>query len=486
MGNGKQVTSNEQRETSNQYVSTRPRPLSPPVGPWARRTLLALVDYASLTLAVVAALRLRGKQPTQGWPASLLLLALVWWLVAALGATYNIREVAHPYKAVLSVARAILIAVPIYVLLPGAVPAALRQDLTWGVALLLALAALILWRVIYTIVVPQPRFVTQVLVVGDGRLAQLLVDAVKECPQAGYRLTGMVETAGESLPVELPRLGGTDAVLDMAQSGAVDEIALAFPHGGELPGTLFQTLMECRGLGISITSLPLLYELLTGRVPVERVKGELRVLLPLDFVDSGPAYRMARRLMDILLSLPGLLLLGLLAPPVAFANALLSPGPLFHSQMRVGLHGRPFRLHKFRTMIPGAERETGAVWADTHDPRVTRVGRWLRRTHLDELPQLINVLRGEMSLVGPRPERPEFVAQLTDQIPFYPVRHAVRPGLTGWAQVKFRYGRSVEDALTKLQYDLFYLRHQSFYFDLLIVLKTVGIVFGRSCWAKVS
>jgi lipopolysaccharide/colanic/teichoic acid biosynthesis glycosyltransferase len=158
---------------------------------------------------------------------------------------------------------------------------------------------------------------------------------------------------------------------------------------------------------------------------------------------------------------------------------LTSPGPVFYHQRRVGRGGRVFTVHKFRSMRQDAEAATGAVWASSNDTRVTWFGRFLRRTRLDETPQLVNVLVGEMSMVGPRPERPEFVATLTQQIPFYGLRHSVRPGLTGWAQVSYTYGASVEDALEKLQYDLFYAKHMSVAFDLLILLSTVKTVVLR-------
>jgi lipopolysaccharide/colanic/teichoic acid biosynthesis glycosyltransferase len=163
---------------------------------------------------------------------------------------------------------------------------------------------------------------------------------------------------------------------------------------------------------------------------------------------------------------------------VAVLNARTSPGPLFFRQQRVGQGGRPFKIVKFRTMVPDAERLTGAVWAGQADSRVTPIGRWLRKTHLDELPQVFNILRGEMSIVGPRPERPEFVGHLARTIPYYRARHSVRPGLTGWAQIHQSYGDTVALAQEKLEYDLFYVKRASFLLDTLIMLRTVAMVFG--------
>jgi lipopolysaccharide/colanic/teichoic acid biosynthesis glycosyltransferase len=183
-------------------------------------------------------------------------------------------------------------------------------------------------------------------------------------------------------------------------------------------------------------------------------------------------------MLDLFAGMIGLTILALLAPCIAVANAIWSRGPLFYRQTRVGKGGKPFHVYKFRSMIPAAEKGCGAVWASEDDDRVTPVGRILRRTRLDELPQIINVLKGEMSLVGPRPERPEFVADLVKQVPFYQARHAVRPGITGWAQVRHDYGSSVEDALVKLQYDLYYIKNQSLYLELSILVKTAAVMLG--------
>jgi len=213
-------------------------------------------------------------------------------------------------------------------------------------------------------------------------------------------------------------------------------------------------------------------------VPVEHTGRNLHAVLPID--EGNAAERLfwpCKRVMDLLVGACFLVILGLLTPLVALGNRLDSPGPLFYRQTRVGRGGRLFQVIKFRSMRPDAEGDTGAVWAVADDPRITGVGRWLRKSRLDELPQVINVLRGEMSMVGPRPERPEFVDDLARQIPFYRARHAVKPGITGWAQVRFGYGNTVDDARTKLEYDLYYVRHASFYLDSLIALKTVGVIF---------
>ena len=222
--------------------------------------------------------------------------------------------------------------------------------------------------------------------------------------------------------------------------------------------------------------MPAVYEEVLGRVPVEHL-GQKWFLAPLWTNGNLPTvYRAAKRLMDVVLALMGLGILLALLPLIAVANRLGSRGPLFYSHERVGKGGQIFRIFKLRSMIPDAEQDGEAIWATADDPRITSVGRLLRRTRMDELPQLLNVLKGEMSIVGPRPERPQFVEDLQKQIPFYRTRLSVKPGLTGWAQIKYPYGNSVQDALAKLQYDLYYIKRRSLFLDLLIMLRTVKVI----------
>jgi len=194
-------------------------------------------------------------------------------------------------------------------------------------------------------------------------------------------------------------------------------------------------------------------------------------------MSTGPTDRLfhgAKRLTDVALSIIGLGLLGIVLPFLALGNMAANPGPLFYSQTRVGRGGRHYTVIKLRSMLPNAEARSGAVWSSANDPRITPFGKFLRKSRLDELPQFYNVLKGDMSVIGPRPERPEFVDELAAKIPFYRARHAERPGITGWAQVRYSYGSTVEDARIKLEYDLYYVRHAGFYLDLLIAMKTIG------------
>jgi exopolysaccharide biosynthesis polyprenyl glycosylphosphotransferase len=245
---------------------------------------------------------------------------------------------------------------------------------------------------------------------------------------------------------------------------------------GELQSELFQSLLECQERGVEVIRMPTLYEELLGRVPIAYLNSEWILT---SFVDSARVhdlYSRAKRLFDILGAVAGLLVVALLFPLLALLVRLDSRGPVLYGQARSGRGGKPFRMWKFRTMVADAEPDGEARWAEPGDPRVTRLGRILRRTRLDEIPQFWNILRGEMSLVGPRAERPALVTRLESEVPFYRARMLVRPGATGWAQVNYRYGWSVEDAATKLEYDLYYIRHRSVWLDLRILLRTLGTV----------
>jgi exopolysaccharide biosynthesis polyprenyl glycosylphosphotransferase len=273
-------------------------------------------------------------------------------------------------------------------------------------------------------------------------------------------------------------LGGGNDLVNLAHRLRPHEIVVAITHLDQMRPDLFDAIQECRELGISITTMAGVYTRLTGRIPIEHAGRTLDVALPLDESTASRFYPVVRRLVDILVGIAGCALLACVAPFIWLANQFSAPGPLFFAQERVGRGGRTFQVLKFRSMIVDAEKFSGAVWAEENDPRITPLGRTLRATRVDEMPQFWNVLRGHMSLIGPRPERPHFVAQLAKEIPFYRARHAVKPGLTGWAQVRYRYGASVEDALMKLQYDLFYIKNQSVLLDLEILLKTIGVVVG--------
>ena len=448
-----------------------------------RKLLLVSIDLLLVNGAVLFALRVWTlRDPRLNFSPEFILsqthwfliLTALWLLLASLGDFYNLRLAANLHSVWLVLFRitalVFLIYVAIYFLSP-------RQLLPRGIVLYHSAATLVLvgiWRTIYGVLFGRAFFRRRAVVIGAGQAGQTIVQAIEENLPSQYQLVGYIDDnpAKRGQVIEgIPVIGSRWDLLPLVKEKGVSEIILAITH--TVHGELIQAIMDCQEQGVQISLMPLLYEEITGRVPVEHVGDDWSLVLPLDHAAIGSFWPFVKRTMDIFISGLGLIVLTLLSPILALAIYIDSPGPIFYTQERVGKGGRTFCLFKFRSMIPNAE-ESGAVWAEENDPRVTRVGRFLRLTMMDELPQLINVARGEMSVVGPRPERPIFADQLAKQIPFYRARHAVKPGMAGWALVNYGYSSSVRDALVKLQYDLYYIKHQSIYLDLLILAKTVG------------
>jgi exopolysaccharide biosynthesis polyprenyl glycosylphosphotransferase len=316
----------------------------------------------------------------------------------------------------------------------------------------------------------------RVLVIGTDWAAETIIEMLKREARNSYEVVGVIgetETLGQLIK-DVPIIGSGGDLLNHITRYGITELVLSSTR--ELPGDIFQAVMDAYERGVAITPMPLLYERVTERVPVEHVGNNWAVVLPVGGISVLNPYPLLKRLVDIALASVGVLLLALLLPFIAIAIYVDSPGSIFYTQERVGLNGRLFRIIKFRTMIPNAEKMTGAVFATKNDTRVTRMGRFMRKTRLDEVPQLINILRGDMSLIGPRPERPEHVRRLQEKIPFYRTRHTIRPGVTGWAQVRYKYGETDDDARIKLQYDLYYIRHRSLLLDFNILIRTIGKV----------
>jgi len=323
--------------------------------------------------------------------------------------------------------------------------------------------------------ITSPIFARRILIVGTDQMAMKIAREITQRVETGYTVQGFAHESREMLGevvMGLPVVCAYDQIHDFATENQVGIIVVALSdRRAQLP--LWQ-LLECKMKGVLIEEVTAFYEKLTGQIMVEDIK-------PSSIIFSE-GYRISRvqltikRLVDITLSLLGLLL----ALPVLSLAALLiklnSPGGVFYSQERVGQHGKPFTLIKLRTMRSDAEKETGPVWTTANDPRVDRLGKFLRLTRIDEIPQMWNVLRGDMSFVGPRPERQFFIRELQEEIPFYIQRLAVKPGLTGWAQVRFHYAASKDQTLIKLQHDLYYIKHLSVVLDMIIVLDTFRVV----------
>ena len=347
------------------------------------------------------------------------------------------------------------------------------------ISLPLALAFMVLWRISIHWFLGHPDFGERILIVGSGKFAVEMAREVLHRPDAGYRIVGFVGTDAELLGKSLinPRvIGLTDDLDQIVKRENIDRIVVAMgERRGQLPT---DKLLQLSLAGqVTIEEGASFYERITGRVSLSMLRPSWLI-----FTGRGRQAKLAelsRTVVHWLVALIG----AMLSLPIVLVTAVLikleSRGPVFYKQERVGKNGRVFVLTKFRSMRVDAEQD-GPVWASKGDSRTTRVGKIIRKVRIDEIPQFWHILRGEMSFVGPRPERPHFVAQLAEEIPFYEQRHLIAPGLTGWAQIKYPYGASIEDARQKLQYDLFYIKNQGLILDAIIIFETIKIIlFGR-------
>ncbi|MBL8226828.1 MAG: sugar transferase [Bryobacterales bacterium] len=322
------------------------------------------------------------------------------------------------------------------------------------------------WRILYSKIILSILGAERLLLIGSspalGRLSRHLLDH----PDLGLRPMGLVCEGDPPPGVEW--LGPTKDLAQIVNQTTPSRLIAGLEPGEDRNIT---DLLEARQHGIVVEDVSKLYENVLGRVCLSRLRpGDVALGHELE---PKPRNLLIHTLYSFLIGLTGLVLASPLMLLTAFAVRLTSRGPILFRQTRVGLNNTTFTLYKFRSMYADAEARTGAVWAQANDPRVTPIGRWLRSLRLDELPQLFNVLRGEMAIVGPRPERPEFVKPLAEKIPFYLNRHAVKPGITGWAQINYKYGNTIEDTVVKLEYDLYYIRNLSLSLDFLIMFHTV-------------
>ncbi|MBA2259761.1 MAG: TIGR03013 family PEP-CTERM/XrtA system glycosyltransferase [Acidobacteria bacterium] len=392
---------------------------------------------------------------------------------------YNLRLVSDRRELFIRIMQALGSAAFILATLYYWFPALIIGRGVFMVAAILVIALVVGWRVVFEWLSRRVRPRERLLLVGTNAPAVALAREMFERRyDLGVEIVGFVDADPSRVGASVinPGVIGTiEDIPSIVRARGVDRVVVSLADArGKLP---MDKLLEMKLDGVSFAHLASVYEEYTGKIAVENLRPSWLI-----FSSGFKKSRLvaaSKRLFDIILSIVGLIVGLPLMLLVGAAIKLTSPGAALFHQVRVGQHGRLFTVHKFRSMQLDAEAATGPVWSKAGDSRVIPIGAFLRRARLDELPQLWNVLRGDMSLVGPRPERPEFVAELTKQIPYYGQRHMVRPGVTGWAQVRYTYGASQEDALQKLQYDLFYIKNLSLALDVFILLNTVKTVLLR-------
>ena len=343
------------------------------------------------------------------------------------------------------------------------------------------LFAIFLWRIAYLTFIVSPRFYKKVLIVGEISNIEAIIEAFRNA-DPNYKIIGFINC--EQKKSDRIKFKGIieyspKQIYQVIKDEHVSEIVIASYNSGSITPEIYKDLITLLEGGFPIKEYTRVYEDMTQRVPVQLVGKDFYRYFPFSRSNHNKLYLFFQRLFDISIAVLGILIGFIVLPLILLGNLLGNRGSLFYSQERIGKNGHLFKIIKFRTMIKNAET-SGAVWAKKNDVRITPFGKFLRNSRLDEIPQFINILNGDMSLIGPRPERPHFVRQLSQILPFYETRHIVKPGLTGWAQVKTRYGSSVDDSLLKLQYDLYYIKHRSFLLDVNIFIKTLStIIFYR-------
>ena len=331
------------------------------------------------------------------------------------------------------------------------------------------------WRVLYSYLLDQPIFKKNALIIGAGWAGKTILQEINRSKKSGLRVAGFIDDdplKQGKLVDGFPMFGDRYTLNNVIHQNDIGLIINAITH--EKHADLIKALINCSWNGIDIVDMPTIYEQLTGKIPFKHIND----MWMLHVVISKPKLygKLAKPIIEVFFAL---MLFVLLIPAVVIIAILVkmsSKGRVFYTQERIGKDGKEFTIIKFRTMVENAESITGAVYTADNDPRITRVGRFLRKWRLDEIPQLLNVIKGEMSLIGPRPERYVFIKEFEEKIPFYTQRLAVRPGLTGWAQVKYPYASSIEQTEEKLQYDLYYIKNMSFILDVVVLLKTIKVV----------
>ena len=450
-----------------------------------RPATLVGVEHVVIVLSVFIAVLLRfGPPEVFGagiailWRASLI--AAVLQICLHYSDLYELRSLVDRRDLFIRLLRALGVASVILAVLYYWLPTLIIGRGVFVIASVFVVALVVGWRLAFEWLSLRIAPAERLLIVGTNSAA---VDLARELferrSELGVELVGFVDSDPKLVGLSLINpgvIGTVDEIPNIVRARGVDRVVVSLADArGKL--SMDQLLQMKLTDGVRFDHLASVYEEYTGKIAVENLRPSWLI-----FSEGFGRSRWVvafKRTCDIVLAATGLLLGAPLMLFSLIAVKLSSPGPALYHQRRVGKDGRIFTIHKFRSMRIDAEALTGAVWSTQNDPRVTRIGRLLRRTRLDELPQIWNVLIGDMSVVGPRPERPEFVTDLTRQIPFYSQRHLVRPGLTGWAQVRHSYGSTVDDALQKLQYELFYIKHMSVAFDLFIVLATIKTVLVR-------
>ncbi len=445
-----------------------------------RKILLRFIDFLMVCLSIwlsVEIFQLRYFGNLGNFYQWSFVLGFYYLFFATVFELYDLQKAESKYRIFKNLVPATFLTLLLFLATPVLTPSLPqnRYQILYFYVILFVL--LYIWRYAYIVLISAPRFYKRVLIVGDHfDINNIKKELEKNNPN--YEIIGYIDTDIDNTHINELKRFKIEAINEVVEEEKVSEIVVTNSLEG-VSSLLYKKLLPLLKKGLIIRAYTQVYEEITSKIPIENIKNDFYCYFPFSRSNQNKLYLALTRIFDIIISIIGLLFLILLMPIILMVNLLGNKGPLFYSQVRVGRNGKHFKIIKLRTMIKEAEKQ-GAQWAKENDLRITKYGKFLRKTRLDEIPQFYNVLKGDMSFIGPRPERPVFVEMLSKVVPFYEIRHVIKPGLTGWAQVKAKYASSKDDTLEKLQYDLYYIKRRNFFLDLRILLKTMStVVFFR-------
>ena len=390
---------------------------------------------------------------------------------------YNLQVASNQFQVLKSTLITVSTTVLVYLLTPIFSPKLPSNRLQILLFFLVIFLSLFTWRMLYVKFLASTRFFQKAILICDQEQVQELIQGLENI-DPHYKIIGFVNTDGTNEETETKHYVKhikRENLFNFVNKNGISEIVIASQKTEGITPGLYQQLLHLLESGNIIREYTQVYESKTQRIPVQYMSRDFYTFFPFSRSNHNKLYLFMVRIFEIAVSLFGLAIGAFLLPIIVIGNALGNRGRLFYSQKRVGKDGIVFKILKFRTMVKNAERD-GAVFTAINDSRVTAFGKFMRKTRMDEFPQFINILKGDMAVIGPRPERPVFVKEIAKLMPFYETRHVIKPGLTGWAQVNYSYGETIDDSLIKLQYDLYYIKHRSIYLDLNIVFKTITTV----------
>ena len=408
---------------------------------------------------------------------SIILLIFYINIFGAIFEMYNLQTASNQFQILRSVMLTTTTTVLVYLFTPVLSPELPKHRLTIIIFYFIVLASLLIWRFLYVYFLASNRFSQNVVLICDQNQVQELVLGLENV-DPHYKIIGFVNSdsiSDENLVFNYVKEIKKQDIESFVKTNNVSEIVIASQKTDGITADLYQQLLHLLELGNLIREYTQVYESKTQRIPVHYISRDFYRFFPFSRSNTNKLYLLLVRFLDFAFSLVGLLFCVLFIPLIYIGNLIANKGSLFYTQERVGKNGIVFKIYKFRTMVENSE-SNGIKFATSNDKRVTPFGKFMRKTRIDELPQFINILKGNMAVIGPRPERPFFVKEIAEIMPFYETRHVIKPGLTGWAQVNYSYGESIEESLIKLQYDLYYIKHRSIFLDLSITFKTITTV----------